>query len=92
TGNVQIYPWQRDSEIDYQVSLDIREFHAGNDGFAHIEAGWRVYSLPGRQLRASRTFVSSEPITAEDYPSVVAAQSRLLAKLAADIAAGIKGR
>lgn len=92
TGNVRTYPWQRDSEIDWQIAIDIREFIAGSDGYAHIEASWRVYSLPGSRIVRSRTFVGKEPVAAEDYESVVAAQSRLLGKLSEDIAAGIKGR
>jgi uncharacterized lipoprotein YmbA len=92
TGNVRTYPWQRDSEIDHQVAVDIREFIAGDDGHARIEATWRVYSLPGSRLVRTRTFIGKEPVTAEDYESVVAAQSRLLGKLSADIAAGIRGR
>lgn len=92
TGNVRTYPWQRDSEIDYQVAVDVREFIAGDDGHARIEATWRVYSLPGSRLVRTRTFIGKEPVAAEDYESVVAAQSRLLGKLSADIAAGIRGR
>ena len=92
TGNVRTYPWQRDSEIDYQVAMDIREFLAGDDGFARIEAIWRIYSLPGSKLVRSKTFIAKESIASEDYEAVVAAQSRLLGKLSADIAAGIRGR
>lgn len=92
TGNIRTYPWQRDSEIDYQVAVDVREFIAGVDGHARIEVTWRVYSLPGSKLVQQRTFSEKEPIAAEDYESVVAAQSRLLGKLSADIAAGIKSR
>jgi uncharacterized lipoprotein YmbA len=92
TGNVRSYPWQRDSEIDYQVAVDVREFIAGDDGHARIEATWRVYSLPGSRMVRSKTFIGREPIASEDYEAVVAAQSRLLGKLSADIAAGIRGR
>jgi uncharacterized lipoprotein YmbA len=92
TGNVRTYPWQRDSEIDYQVAMDIREFLAGDDGFVRIEATWRIYSLPGSKLVRSKTFIAKESIASEDYEAVVAAQSRLLGKLSADIAAGIRGR
>lgn len=92
TGNVRTYPWQKDSEIDYQVAMDIREFIAGSDGYAHIEASWRIYSLPGSKLVRSKTFVGKEPIASEDYEAVVAAQSKLLGKLSEDIAAGIRAR
>jgi uncharacterized lipoprotein YmbA len=90
TGNVQTYPWRNDSEINWQVTLDIRQFHGGNDGFAVIEAGWRAYSLPDRKLKASRTFVDREALESDGYQPLVAAQSRLLSRLADDIAKGLK--
>ena len=90
TGNVRTYPWQRDEEISYQVTLDIRQLHSEADGHAVIEAGWRAYSLPDRKLKASRTFVDREPLAADGYAAMVAAQSRLLARLAESIAAGLR--
>lgn len=90
TGNVRSYPWQGDDGIRYQVTLDIRQFHGGADGYAVIETGWRAYSLPERKLKASRTFVDREPLAADGYQSLVAAQSRLLSRLAADIAKELK--
>lgn len=89
SGNVRVYPWERDEDITRQVTLDIRQFHGGADGFAVIEAGWRVYLLPERRLKASHTFVDRERLAGDGYQELVAAQSRLLARLAADIAAGL---
>jgi uncharacterized lipoprotein YmbA len=51
TGNVRTYPWRNDGEITHQVTLDIRQLHAGADGYAVIEAGWRSYALPERKLK-----------------------------------------
>ena len=90
TGNVRVYPWLRDDEIRYQVTVDIRQFHSGEDGFAVIEAGWRVYQLPERTLKASRTFTDREPLAKDGYAPMVAAQSRLLARFAQDIASGLR--
>ena len=90
TGNVRVYPWQRDEEIRYQVTLDIRQLHSGEDGHAVIEAGWRAYSLPERSLKASRTFVAREPLASDGYPAMVAAQSKLIARLAEDIAKALR--
>ena len=92
TGNFRTYPWLRDSEVDYQVAMDIREFVAGSDGYAHLEANWRVYSLPGRKLNASKTFIDKEPIKKESFESMVAAQSELLRRLSVDIAKNISKR
>lgn len=90
TGNVRTYPWRDDGEISYQVTLDIRQLHGAADGHAVIEAGWRAYALPERRLKASRTFVDREALESDGYQSLVAAQSRLLSRLAADIAAGLR--
>jgi hypothetical protein len=90
TGNVRTYPWPSDDEIRYQVTLDIRQLHSSEDGYAIIEAGWRAYALPDRTLKASSTFVDREPLTADGYPAMVAAQSRLLARLTKNIAASLR--
>ncbi len=89
TGNVRTYPWLRDDEIRYQVTLDIRQLHSQSDGFAIIEAGWRAYSLPDRRLTASKTFTAREPLVSDGYTPSVAAQSILLEKLAENIAANL---
>ncbi len=90
TGNVRVYPWQSDSEVSYQVTLDIRQLHSQADGYAVIEAGWRAYSLPGRQLKASKTFTDREPLESDGYNASVAAQSKLLERLAQSIAASLR--
>lgn len=90
TGNVRTYPWHGDDGIRYQVTLDVRQLHGGADGYAVIEAGWRAYSLPDRRLKASRTFVDREPLESDGYQPLVAAQSRLLSRLADDIAKGLR--
>lgn len=90
TGNVVTYPWKGDDGLRYQITLDIRQLHGGGDGYAVIEAGWRAYSLPDRKLKASRTFVDREALESDGYQPLVAAQSRLLSRLASDIAAGLR--
>ncbi len=90
SGNVRTYPWPGDDGIDVQVTLDVRQLHAAEDGYTVIEAGWRAYSLPDRRLIASRTFVDREALESDGYNSLVAAQSRLLSRLAADIAGNVR--
>lgn len=86
TGNVRTYPWRDEDGLRKQVVLDIRQFHAGADGDAILEAGWRVYALPERRLLVSRTFTGRESLESDGYPAMVAAQSRLLSRLADEIA------
>ena len=90
TGNVRTYPWMRDEEINYQITLDVRQLHSESDGYAVIEAGWRVYSLPDRRLKASKTFTDREPLESDGYNSSVAAQSRLIGRLSDNIAASLR--
>lgn len=90
SGNVRTYPWLRDEEIRYQVTLDVRQLHSESDGYALIEAGWRVYQLPERRLVASRTFTDREPLESDGYNASVAAQSRLIGRLSDTIAISIR--
>jgi len=90
TGNVRSYPWQKDSEIRYQVTLDVRQLHSGADGYAVCEIGWRAYSLPERTLKASKTFSDREALESDGYDASVAAQSRLLQRLSESIAASLR--
>lgn len=85
TGNVRTYPWGSDGELRYQVALDIRQLHGTQGGDAMIEASWRVYSLPDRRMITTRSWSGSEPARADGYDELVAAESRLLSRLAVEI-------
>ena len=86
TGNVRTYPWADDGGLRHQISVDIRQLHGTGDGDARIDAAWRVYSLPDRRMTATRSWSGTEPMEADGYESLAAAQSRLLARLATEIA------
>ena len=90
TGNVRVYPWGADGELRYQVSLDIRQLHGTADGDAVLDAAWRVYSLPDRRMIASKSWSGVEPLAADGYDEMAAAESRLLARLAGEIAATLR--
>ncbi len=90
TGNVRVYPWGADGELRYQVSLDIRQLHANSEGDAVLDAAWRVYSLPDRRMIATKSWSATEPLAADGYDEMAAAESRLLARLAAEIASTLR--
>lgn len=90
TGNVRVYPWGSDTELRYQISLDIRQLHATSDGDAVIDAAWRVYSLPDRRMIASKSWSGTEDLKVDGYDEMAAAESRLLARLAGEIAATLR--
>lgn len=85
TGNVRTYPWASDGELRYQVAIDVRQLHGTHGGDAVIEASWRVYSLPDRRMITTRSWSGTEPTKADGYDELVAAESRLLARLATEI-------
>lgn len=90
TGNVRTYPWERDDELRYQVSLDIRQFHGTSQGEALLEASWRVYQLPGSRLISARSGTYVEPQLRDGFEELAAAQSRALERLARDIARSMR--
>lgn len=89
TGNVRTYPWGDDSQMRYQISIDIRQLHGTANGDAFIDAAWRVYSLPDRRMITSKSWSGTEPLLADGYDELAAAQSRLLGKLSDRIAASM---
>jgi uncharacterized lipoprotein YmbA len=90
SGNLRTYPWGSDGELRYQVTLDIRQLHGTAGGDAVLDAAWRVYSLPDRRMIASRSWSGTEPLTSDGFDAVAAAQSRLLGRLATEIAATLR--
>jgi uncharacterized protein len=86
TGNVRTYPWDREGDLNYQIAIDVRQFHGTADGDAILEASWRVYSLPESRLITTKTTTLHEPLQGDGFEALVAAQSRLIDKLAQTIA------
>ncbi|MCF7675487.1 MAG: PqiC family protein [Akkermansiaceae bacterium] len=90
TGNIRHYPWSKESELRYQVVVDVSRFHGTADGDAVLEASWRVYSLPAGQLLTSTTSTLHEPLTADGFENLAEAQSRLVDQLAVRISAALR--
>jgi len=86
SGNIRTYPWDHEGDLTYQVALDIRQFHGTSEGDAILEASWRVYRLPESRLVTSKTTTLHEPLQGDGFEALVAAQSRLIDKLALTIA------
>ncbi|MGJ8696496.1 MAG: PqiC family protein [Verrucomicrobiaceae bacterium] len=90
TGNLRIYPWERDLELRYQITVDVTRFHGTADGDAILEASWRAYELPGSRLITSQTTTLREPLADDGFESLVAAQSRLIDQLSKTISTNLK--
>jgi len=90
TGRIQPYPWDPNNKLDYQVSVDLNQFHGTADGDALLEASWRLYRLPVGILVTSKTSTLTVPLQGDGYVALVAAQSKLVDLLAAEIAKSIR--
>ncbi|WP_411826348.1 membrane integrity-associated transporter subunit PqiC [Luteolibacter sp. AS25] len=86
SGNVQEYPWERESELSYQVAVDVKRFHGTSEGDAVLEASWRLYSLPDSRLIASGTTTLNEPLSGDGFERLAEAQSRLVDRFAVILA------
>jgi len=58
---------------------------------AWLEARWSIVKGPGKKLLKTSRSSIREPVTGPDYPALVAAQSRAVAKLSQEIAEAIQG-
>lgn len=85
TGNLRTYPWETDEGLKYQISVDLTHLHGTSEGDAVLEATWRVYSLPDRKLISTRSWSGTEALSKDGYDELVAAESRLIARFAAEV-------
>lgn len=77
------YPWRRDLEPSIVVEVDVLRFEPATDGTVTLEALWAVAA--GGQERRGKTTVS-EPMGGVGPDAQVAAMSRLLGRLSAELA------
>ncbi len=89
SGNVMTYPAPATLKSRYQVAVDVRQFHAISGGDAILEVEWRVQAPAGGQIIHRQNGSFREPIVGDGYAPVVAAESRLVAQLAAAVAGSL---
>jgi len=90
SGNVMAYPWPPGTRLSRQVLVDVRQFHAVSGGEAVLEASWRVEDATAHRVLHRQASRFTEPIIGDGYEPVVAAESRLVARLADAIAASMR--
>lgn len=73
----------------YLVQVEINKFDGIWNKSAELEAWWSVTNADGKTLIQKKTSLSAN--LGEGYDALVKAQSRLIAELSAQIAAGIAG-
>lgn len=74
--------------VDYRVAVEVRRFESSLESGAALDAVWTVTAAKGA-TRSGRS-VLAEPAASRDLQAVAAAHTRLLGRLAEEIAAGVK--
>jgi hypothetical protein len=82
------YPWFESQAPDYALSLDVRRFEADASGAVVLDVTWRL--ARGDAPLEARTVRLQETAEGPDRTAAVAAQSRALAELSRQIAAGVR--
>jgi hypothetical protein len=90
TQQIAIYPWYSTLALDYVVSVDVTEFDVDDAGEGHLLARWRIHG--GEPDKLLRTGIADlrEPAVDDSPDAAVAALSRLVEKLAREIAGGLE--
>lgn len=89
TARVTVFPASGAADASYRVLIDILRFESEPDRAATLDALWTVNAGKGEQVRRSRTTLA-EATQGPGYAALVAAHSRALGQLSAEIAAAIR--
>ena len=87
TDKVAVYPWPRHRAIDYQMRVDVLRFDGALGGEVVLAGTWTLADGEGRREITTRAFSFSESAGGRSYSDLVAAMSRLVARLSATAAA-----
>jgi uncharacterized lipoprotein YmbA len=84
TNRIVRYPWPQKQVIDYQIGIDILEFHVDANGQSRLIAQW--YIKRKDQTTIDKRSVYQAIASSTDYDLMVKAQSQCLSKLGQEIA------
>jgi uncharacterized lipoprotein YmbA len=87
TDRVTMHPWPRTADVEYQVLVDVTRFDADAAGTVVLATGWEIRRAENDSIISRHKASYTESAGSLDYPAIVAAQSRALARLSRDIAA-----
>lgn len=74
----------------YEITVDLLQFGADAAGKVVLDGGWSLYRLGSDTPVMNRQVELNEPTAAPDYSSQVQAMSRLLGRMADDIAGSLR--
>jgi len=86
---VAVYPWPPGTSVDREVVVEVTRFDGQLGGRCVLDARWKVLTRIGTRSAIYGQSTLSE-VSGSDYPALVAAHSRLLGTLSAEIASAIR--
>ena len=89
-GSVIRFPPARSIPVEYQVAIEVTRFDGNPQDEVVLRARWAVLGDNGNTVLLKQESVLNEPSKGDTIAEMVAAQSRLVAKLSRDIAEAIK--
>lgn len=88
TSSYVEYPWYESAAPDYGIAVEVRRFEADSAGAVVLDATWQITA--GGGVVDGRATLIEESAGGPDRSATVAAQSRALAELSREIAAGVR--
>jgi uncharacterized lipoprotein YmbA len=90
TERVALYPWDRTTPIDFQVTVEVTRFDTKPNGDVFLAARWSIFQGDREKMLLVQDSTFSEPSASGNYEALVAAQSRALGRLSEEIADAIR--
>ena len=90
TPRVTLFPLTLNTEVDYRVQIEVRNFESVPGKLAALDAVWTVRRMNNGKSDTGRTSVR-EPVQENTYDALAAAHSRGLGRLSRDIAESVRG-
>jgi uncharacterized lipoprotein YmbA len=88
TDRVVLYPWPRNVDPDYQVTVEVLQFDRGPGDEVELVAHWSLLDRDGKELVMRRSRIS-QAAGGADYEATVTAMGRTLETLARDMATAL---
>lgn len=87
---VGYYPWQRNFEPTYRITVSVERLDGDLAGEAVLEARWSVTTADNKELPAENRSRQHRPVKEGGYAALIIAESELVADLSRDIAGHIE--
>jgi uncharacterized protein len=59
TSRIEQYPWDRKTQVDYQIQINVENFETSTDGQSQLRARWIIKNGDDKDLYASDTVTST---------------------------------